>query len=157
MTIETNMLLYYRHLAMERGDTHSDSLLPIPKRNLASYPVIVRGGVSEMIAWNGTGWPHDECQSLRTPVLDPEAPSPLRASQVHELALGPENKQVGLVGKLLLNRTLKEKTLSIPVDAGGGRPWYYLIFKQSKGNNHHRLLILVCINSILYIGSLLYM
>lgn len=50
MTIETNMLLYYRHLAMERGDTHSDSLLPIPKRNLASYPVIVRGGVSEMIA-----------------------------------------------------------------------------------------------------------
>lgn len=31
-------------------DTHSDSLLPIPKRNLASYPVIVRGGVSEMIA-----------------------------------------------------------------------------------------------------------
>lgn len=54
-----------------------------------------------MNAWNGTGWPHDEGQSSRTPVLDPEAPSPLRASQVHELDLGPEDKQVGLVGKSL--------------------------------------------------------
>ena len=44
------MLLNYRYLATQRGHTHSGSLLLSPTTNIASYPVIVRGGVSEMNA-----------------------------------------------------------------------------------------------------------
>ena len=102
MTTETSMPLYYRH----QQHRHIWLAHPCftPTWNLASYLEVVTDGVSEMNVWNGTGWAHEEGQSLRTPALDPEAPSPLRASQAHELDLGPEDKEVGLVGKLLFKQ-----------------------------------------------------
>lgn len=54
-----------------------------------------------------TGWPHGEGQSLKTLVLDPEVPSPWQASQAHELDLGPEDNQAGLVDKSFLKQELK--------------------------------------------------